>query len=70
MLILVELPHVAISFDMCLGRKISSRSFLTHQNKVAVILNPCLLKNQELRGPIVKSKDERFGCKFEKLEES
>lgn len=40
MLILVELPHIAISFDMCLGGKISSRSFLTHQNKVVVISNP------------------------------
>lgn len=43
---------------MCLGRKISYITFLTHRNKVFVILNPCLLKTQNLRGPIAKSKDE------------
>lgn len=62
MLILVEFPHVATSFHMCLGSKISHRTFLTHQNKVFVSLNPCQLKNQDRRGPIEKPKDERLKC--------
>lgn len=49
---------MATSFHMCLGRKISYITFLTHQNKVFVILNPYLLKTQNLGGPIAKFKDE------------
>lgn len=58
LLILGKLPHVATSFHMCLGRKIPYITFLTHQNKVFIILNPYQLKTQNLRGPIAKSKDE------------
>lgn len=69
LLILVELPRVAISFDMCLGRK-KSLLELFSPIRIVVISNPCLAKNQELRGPVAKSKDERLGCKVEKLGES